>query len=78
MPFRVTRRKLQLPEYATAHMLRHCYATFYLRNLLTKIKQGGLDIPNIFDFCRDALQKKIGACFAANNGYLYSSRHGAG
>ncbi len=76
--FRVTRRKLQLPEYATAHMLRHCYATFYLRNLLTKIKQGGIDIPNIFDFCRDALRKKIGACFAANNGYLYSSRPGSG
>ena len=58
--FRVTRRKLQLPEYATAHMLRHCYATFYLRNLLTKIKQRGLDIPNIFDFCRDALRRKLG------------------
>jgi len=51
---------LQLPEYATAHMLRHCYATFYLRNSLTKIKQGGLDVPNIFDFCRDTLRRKLG------------------
>ena len=58
--FRVTRRKLQLPEYASAHMLRHCYATFYLRNLLAKIKQNGINIPDLYDFCRDALRKKLG------------------
>jgi integrase len=58
--FRNTRRKLQLPEYATAHMMRHCYATFYLRNLLTKIKQSGVELPNLYDFCRDALRKKLG------------------
>jgi transposase len=43
-----------------ATLLRHCYATFYLRNLLAKIKQGGIDLPDIFDFCRDALRKKLG------------------
>ena len=58
--FRETRRKLQLPEYATAHMMRHCYATFYLRNLLAKIKRSGVDLPNLYDFCRDALRKKLG------------------
>lgn len=58
--FRLTRRKLHLPEYASAHMLRHCYATFYLRNLLVKIKQGGINIPDLYNFCRDALRKKLG------------------
>lgn len=57
--FRETRRNAQLPEHATAHMLRHCYATFYLRNLLKKIKAIGLDVPDLYGFCRDALRKKL-------------------
>lgn len=57
--FREARRRLKLPEYATAHMMRHCYASFYLRNLLKKVKESGLDMPDLYGFCRDALRKKL-------------------
>jgi integrase len=58
--FRDTRRKLNLPEYTTAHSMRHAYATFYLSNLLSKIKASKVEIPNLYDFCRDSLRKKLG------------------
>ena len=57
--FRDTRRRIGLPEYATAHMMRHCYATFYLKNLLKKVRESGLDMPDLYGYCREALKKKL-------------------
>jgi len=58
--FRDARRKLKLPETTTPHTLRHCYSTCYLKHLLAETKKAGLDIPDLFSFCRDALKEKLG------------------
>lgn len=58
--FRETRRKLKLPETFTPHVLRHAYATHYLKHLLSETKKAGVEIPDIFAFCRDVLKKKLG------------------
>ena len=58
--FRVARRKLKLPETTTPHTLRHCYSTCYLKHLLAETKKSGLEIPDMFGFCRDALKEKLG------------------
>ena len=58
--FRTIRRQLLLPEYTTPHALRHGYATCYLKNLLVETKKAGVDVPDLYGFCRDALRKKLG------------------
>ncbi len=57
--FKVARRAQKLPESATPHMMRHMYATFYLKNILKKVKESGIDIPDLYQFCRDQLRKKL-------------------
>lgn len=57
---RNVRIKNKLPVYMTAHSLRHAYATHYLQNLLKKMKNCGIDIPDIYSFLRDSLRKKLG------------------
>jgi integrase len=58
--FRETRRALKLPEHTTAHTLRHCYATHYLKHMLAEVKKTGVEIPDLYGFCRNALRKKLG------------------
>lgn len=57
--FRDARRVLKLPEYASPHMMRHLYATLYLKNVLKKVRESGLEIPDLFRFCKDLLRKKL-------------------
>lgn len=58
--FRETRRRIGLPETFTPHILRHAYATHYLKHLLSEMKRTGIEIQDLYGFCRDALKKKLG------------------
>lgn len=59
--FRDARRSAKLPESATPHMMRHMYATLYIKNLMKKFADAGLlqDIPDLYAFCKNKLRIKL-------------------
>jgi integrase len=40
-------------------MMRHLYATLYLKNALRKMKAAGVEIPDVYGFCEEMLRKKL-------------------
>lgn len=54
--FKIAREKAGLPVYTTPHILRHCYATHYLQKVLVDLPK----IPNVAEFARDLLRRKMG------------------